>query len=159
MTCREFSDTYLPLSERLYRVALHLLEDEKDAEDAVQDLYLKLWNRLDVLEGVNNPEAYAITLLRNNCLDRLRAAQRKPLTALSEDIADSVNPDSRADSREALARMAKALEGLSEGQRTVFRMRILEDLSYEEITEATGMNGLTLRVLLSQARAKLKKVL
>ena len=73
MTGQEFSERYLPLGEGLFRVAYALLGAEADAEDALQDLYVKLWNDRDTLDHVHNPRAYSITLLRNLCLDRLRA--------------------------------------------------------------------------------------
>ena len=63
MTQEEFRNTWLPLSDALYRVAFYMLEDEADAKDVVQDLYVKLLAKSP--EDVRNPKAYAITMLRN----------------------------------------------------------------------------------------------
>ena len=71
MTHDEFKARYLPLSEGLFRIAFHYLEDSSDAQDTVQDLYIKLWNSKDKLDTVLNPQAYAYTLLRNLCIDSL----------------------------------------------------------------------------------------
>ena len=86
MTPAEFNTYWLPLGDALYRVALYLLEDKQDAEDAVQDLFLKLWEGSAQLESIKNPKAYAVMMMRNLCLDRIRVATRRPHESLSEQI-------------------------------------------------------------------------
>ena len=76
MTDRAFHTVWLPLQGQFYRIAFYLLEDEADAKDAVQELYLKLWTLRDHLEMVREPAAYGSLLLRNLCIDRIR--RRKP---------------------------------------------------------------------------------
>lgn len=158
MTRQEFIKDYLPLSEALFRVAYYILEDSGDAEDAVQDLFMKIWTS-ELPGTVGNPKAYCITMMRNLCIDRIRRERnirREPLsdTAMAdEDIIRTT------ESRETLDRVARAIDSLPESQRNVLTMRTFENLSYEEISHRTGMNTLTLRVLLSQARRKLKREL
>ena len=60
-----FSDIWLPLADRFYRVAFYLLESESDAEDAVQELYLKLWSTRSSMADVRNPFAYGVSILKN----------------------------------------------------------------------------------------------
>ena len=72
MTAEEFTDRYVSLSDRLFRVAYHILESEDEAVDAVQDLYVKLWTVRDILDDVRNPLAYCVVLLRNICIDAVR---------------------------------------------------------------------------------------
>ena len=76
MTDEFFSQTFLPLQEPLYRVAYHLLKSEQAAEDAVQELYLKLWRGREGLGNLNKPKAYCITVLRNLCIDSIRRNAR-----------------------------------------------------------------------------------
>lgn len=158
MTARDFTDTYLPLSESLYRVAFRLLGAQEDAEDAVQDLYLKLWADKENLDTVYNPRGYCISVLRNICIDRIRRADRlvseeglEGVTARSDDSQE------RLERREKLEEVTKVLRKLSPNQKTLLRMRVFEDLSYDEMAERTGMSKLTMRVLLSQARSKIKR--
>lgn len=159
MTRSEFKEIWLPLGEPLYRVAYYILESESDAEDAVQDLFLKLWNSRDTLDSVGNPRAYSITLMRNLCIDRIRRARQTSRIEQAEIIADTSDITKNLEQKETLKRAAKVLDCLSPAQREVLKMRVFEDLSYDEMSSRTGMNNLTLRVLLSQARTKIKKSL
>ena len=59
-------------AELFYRVAFHLLESREEAEDAVQELYLKLYESKHRLMAVSEPLAYGISVLRNICIDRIR---------------------------------------------------------------------------------------
>ncbi len=159
MTEREFGSSFLSLADALYKVAFYILETQDEAEDAVQELYLKLWKNRDALDGIRNPKAYCITLLRNRCLDRLR--QRR-LVARPETLPEPECPgsqDEQIDVRERLDKVLAAIKSLPDRQREVLTLRTLDGLSYEEIARRTGTNYLTLRVLLSQARSKLKKLI
>lgn len=158
MTAREFTDTYLPLGESLYRVAYRLLGTQADAEDAVQDLYLKLWAGKESLDTVYNPKAYCISVLRNICIDRIRRENGHRVEDRIEEAAGTQNDTyDRIEQREKLEEVARLSTKLSPNQKTLLRMRIFEDLSYDEMAERTGMSKLTMRVLLSQAKNKLKR--
>ena len=63
----------MPYSGKLYAVALSLTCNEQEAEDAVQDAFLRLWTRRDSLPSMENAEAYCVTLTRHICHDRLRS--------------------------------------------------------------------------------------
>lgn len=156
MSTEEFSELYLPLRGALYRVAFFILESEDDAMDAVQDLYLKLLSSPDALETVRNPKAYCITLMRNICLDRVRKASRRPETEVMEAVSDESPADERVSDRQRIKDICKKLSSLPERERTVLRMKVFEDLSYDEIQKRTGIGYLGLRVLLSNARRKLR---
>lgn len=156
MSTEEFTELYLPLRGALYRVAFFILESEDDAMDAVQDLYLKLLSSPDALETVSNPKAYCITLMRNICLDRVRKASRRPETEVMEAVSDESPADERMSDRQRIKDICQKLSSLPERERTVLRMKVFEDLSYDEIQKRTGIGYLSLRVLLSNARRKLR---
>lgn len=156
MSTEEFTELYLPLRGALYRVAFFILESEDDAMDAVQDLYLKLLSSPDALETVRNPKAYCITLMRNICLDRVRKASRRPETEAMEAVSDESPADERMSDRQRIKDICQKLSSLPERERTVLRMKVFEDLSYDEIQKRTGIGYLSLRVLLSNARRKLR---
>lgn len=153
----EFKDTWLPLRDAVYRVAYYILESVPDAEDAVQDLYLKLWNMGDALDGIKNPRAYCITLIRNICLDRVRGVLMSRKASGMPDMASEEEAvDERMSGRQRIEAIKAKMEQLPEKERMVLRMKVFEDLSYEEIQERTGIGYLSLRVLLSNARRKVR---
>lgn len=157
MTQTEFRNTWLPLSDALYRVAFYMLEDESDAKDVVQDLYVKLLAKSP--EDVRNPKAYAMTMLRNMCIDRIRTAQKFFSLECTEDspMLDfmATEPDVLA-TREKLRRVLAIIEGLPDREREVVRLRVFEEREYDDIAQCTGLNEGHLRVLLSKARKRIR---
>lgn len=157
MTERAFHTVWLPLQGQFYRIAYYILENEADAKDAVQDLYLKLWNLRDHLEMIRQPSAYGALLLKHLCIDRIRRA--RPTEEVSETLASEPPPDQALESREELQQVARAMQTLPESQRKLLSLRVLEGLSYEEIAQRTGLNPLNIRVQVSLARKKIKQML
>lgn len=157
MTAERFRKEYLPLQDELYRVAFYILESTPDAEDAVQDLYLRLWDAADALDGISSPKAYCIRLLRNICVDKLRRCRPDGEEKLPLQASDEALPDERLDGRQRLEAAIGRMSTLSESERTVLMMRVFDDLSYEQIQKRTGLSYLSLRVHLSNARRKIRK--
>ena len=157
MTRQAFQDTWIPLLERFYRMAFYMLESEADAKDAVQDLYLRLWNLRDHLELIREPSAYGALMLKNLCIDRIR--RRLPAASLKEGMVIKGPPDEELELREEVGAVQKAIGQLPESQRKLLSMRVIQGLSYEEISGQTGLSGLNIRVQVSLARKKLKQLL
>lgn len=155
MTYKEFCSTWIPMGESLLGVASGMLGSREDAEDVLQDLYIKLWQQRDTLDCVHNPPGYATRVLKNLCIDRLRA--RRQDEPLPPELEGSEPGYSDIENRESIRRIASAIGKLPETQRRILEMRTLQGLSYEEISELTGKNQLALRVLLSKARKTLRK--
>lgn len=159
MSASEFKATWLPLENGFYRVALYILEDAADAADAVQDLYIRLWTSRDRLEGIRQPKAYGMTMLKNICTDRLRhanVARTEPLKAVEFRLTDD---SSTLAAKETIKAVEKAMDRLPENQRKVLQLRVFEGMEYEDIASATGLAEGSLRVMLSAARKTLKKLL
>ncbi|MBO4635277.1 MAG: sigma-70 family RNA polymerase sigma factor [Bacteroidales bacterium] len=157
MTAGHFHNVWLPLQDRFYRMAFYMLENEADAKDAVQDLYLKLWNLRDHLELIREPQAYGALMLKHLCIDRIRS--RRPSAQLTENLSVKDPPDEDLVLRENLQAVAKAMEHLPPGQQKLLKLRVLRGLSYKEIEKETGLSGLNIRVQVSLARKKLRQLL
>lgn len=156
MTESRFHKDYLTLAETLYRIAYYMLESEAEAQDAVQEVYLKLWESRTALDGVRKPKAYCIRMLKNICMDRIRRAGLLCYPKQLPEVETVAPEDDTIDGKTRLNKVLEAIKALPERQRQVLILRTMENLSYEEIFERTGINYLTCRVLLSQARAKIK---
>lgn len=154
----DFRKIWIPLADRFYRVAYHLLESRDDAEDAVQELYLKILSIPGKLVYVRDPAAYGITLLKNICIDRIRRRESRRAEQLEDFMAaDASGPERKMTEKDTLARVIKEMERIPEKQAKVLRMRALEGLEYDEIARRTGLSQVNIRVLISMARKTLKK--
>ena len=153
----DFNTIWIPLADRFYRVAYYLLESEEDAEDAVQELYLKLWVARSGLSGVQNPSAYGISMLKNICIDRIRkrmVRKAEPLEKVPHP--EDIDQESRTDMKDTLRYLLLEMEKLPQKQRTVLRMKAVEGLKYEDIARRTGLSEVHIRVLVTMARKTLK---
>lgn len=156
----DFRNIWMPLSERFYRAAYYMLESQQDAEDAVQELYLKLWRSRDNLSGLRNPVAYGLSLLKNICLDRIRRREVRKAEPL--DLAtppESPPHDRQTDAKDMLKLVMLEIDKLPQKQAEVMKMMVLEGLDYKEISKRTGLSQVHVRVLISAARKTLKRKL
>ena len=158
MLTREFRNEVLPISNKLLRFALQILQDEEEAKDALQDVFLKLWQKRDELEKVENIEAFAMRMIRNRCLDTMRS--RRSVSIESLKIVNLAHKDSSdsdpLEMAETVSMVKEIISGLPELQRTIIHLRDIEQLEYNEIVKATDLNVNAIRVNLSRARKKVR---
>ncbi len=158
MLARDFKTDVLPISNKLLRFALQILQDEEEAKDVLQDIFLKLWQKRDDLGKVENLEAFAIRMTRNRCLDLIRSRRTISLEVVKknnrmEEHNSDINYLENAEMADLVKRIIAELPDL---QRTIIHLRDIEQLEYEEIAEATEMNVNAIRVNLSRARKKVR---
>lgn len=158
MTELRFHTDFLPLADTLYRIAFFILEDTADAEDAVQQTFLKLWEKREGLVDVREPKAYCIRMLKNLCMDRIRARQHLMFPDRLPEQEAPARQDDELDERERLDKVLEAVKALPDRQREVLLLRTVDGLSYEQIAQRTGLSQLSLRVMLSRARSTIKKL-
>ena len=163
MDVADFKKVLLPLQSHLYAVAYRILGNADDARDAVQDLYVRLWEGRDTTDFSSvNVKAYTTTMLRNACYDRFRRQrlvidpsppEEHPSLAANSDVA------SDAELRELSELARKFIAQLPDKQREVIELRDIGGLEMDEIASATGQSEGNIRVLLSRARHKIKEQL
>jgi RNA polymerase sigma-70 factor (ECF subfamily) len=158
MIARDFKANILPVSKKLLRFATHLLKDEDDAKDVVQDVFLKLWQKRDELEKVDNIEAFAMRMTRNRCLDVIRAGKTIPISAETDRRMkeETVDVHNQVEFTESANQIKKLINQLPDLQRTIMYLRDIEQLSYDEIAETTELQLNAIRVNLSRARKKVR---
>ncbi|MDU1905554.1 MAG: RNA polymerase sigma factor [Dysgonomonas sp.] len=159
MNAVRFKEKYIPYHQKMYRVAYRLLEDAQDAEDMVQEAYIKLWNKRNELNYIENEESYCIVLLRNLCLDFLRSKNKNIIESADNVVlADKDVITNDIESRETITQIEVIISQLPEQQQRVIRLRHFDDYSNEEIEQIMGLTNVNVRVLLSRARKKLKEL-
>ncbi len=158
MLASEFKSTVLPLSNKLLRFATQLLKDEDEARDIVQDIFLKLWQKRDSLEQVENMEAFAIRMTRNRCLDVFKSKKAIPTEdeKLKLKSEEHKNLQQEIELSETALIIRKLISKLPDIQRTVMHLRDIEQYEYEEIAQITDLNVNAIRVNLSRARKKVR---
>ena len=154
-----FKQLLLPLYPRIQRVALRLLGNAEDAEDMVQEVYMKLWNKRDALPDVQDVEAYCVTLTKNMCIDRLRMAEveKEDVDEVPTMLAAIDDVEAQVERRDAVEQVKQIIETLPEHQQQVITLRDMEDCSFEEIVEQTGLTAVNIRMLLSRARKTIRE--
>ena len=152
-----FKERIYPCIDSMYRVALALCGNSADAEDAVQEACLKLWERKASLDSVANIRAYAIGSARNAALDII-ASRKHPLQAEEVlQLADDADTAADFERREKVDIISRLAQNLPEKMRTVLVMRDFEGCEYDEIERTTGLSAGNIRVLLSRARTAIRK--
>lgn len=150
----------LPYGKKLFHFARILLKDDYLAQDAVQEVYIKLWNMRKELVNIQNLEAFAMKITKNWCLDRIKS--KKPVFvenySTGLDTQTDVNePDKMLESDEKIKHLFVILENLPEQHRMLVRLRDIDGYDFNEIAEITGLNEGTIRVTLSRARKKIRE--
>ena len=155
MEVDSFKRLFLPLHPKLFRIAYALVGNKAEAEDILQDAYYKLWSRRDELAGVQNPEAFCVTLVKNLCLDYLRSARAN---RHDEDVTEAItlstdsSPEQELDTQDKVKQIRRLIDHLPDNQRQVMKLKGIDDCSMEEIEQITGLTAVNVRVLLSRAR-------
>ena len=160
MTIAEFQAEVFPLKDKIYRFACKLLNNSIEAEDAAQEVLLKLWKNKSRLKEIDSKEAWSMTVTRNLCYDMLKKKKTK-IVELNDVVymkSDGINPSMQTENNDALSKIKQIINNLPNQQGMVFHLREIEGLSYKEIASALEMNLETVKVNLFRARTKLKEV-
>ncbi len=148
----EFIALVMPYKDKLYRLAKRILVSKDEAEDAVQEVYLKLWNGKQNIENYKNPEAFAITMTKNYCLDRLKSKQASNLKIVHSNYQTSENIEKNIEANDGVEMVFKIMESLPEQQKIVLQLRDVEQFEFSEIAQMLDSNETAIRVALSRAR-------
>lgn len=158
MNAEKFKAEVLPIRDKLFRTARRMLEDEADAEDALQEVYLKLWQMRDNLDRYDSLEAFATTMTKNLCVDMIRKRGREG--PIEDELYYRAAPDDpylnlERKSNDELIRII--IDRLPTLQQTVLKMKDIEEYELEEIAQITGSSNEAVRVNLSRARKKVRE--
>jgi len=154
-------ETVLPYKDKLYRYALRIVGNQMSAEDIVQEVLVKVWQKRDQLDGIENKEAWCMTVTRNLALDSLRK-KKVYLDDIDDhrDISDKeMSPYRKVQSDDTMDIIKEAMNDLPEAQQHVIHLRDVEGYSYQEIADITGYSTDKVKVYLHRARISLRKKL
>ncbi|MFK5983769.1 MAG: RNA polymerase sigma factor [Flavobacteriaceae bacterium] len=159
MNQKEFLETILPCKDKLFRLAKRLLVSKDEAEDAVQEVFLKLWKGREKIQNYKNPEAFAITMTKNYCLDRLKSRQASNLKIVHSNYKNSENIERNLEASEGVELVTKIMKTLPEKQKIIMQLRDIEQFEFAEISQMLEINETAIRVALSRARKVVREQL
>lgn len=147
----EFATLVARHQTRLHRLCRRLLRDDGAAEDAVQEVFVKLYRKAKTLRPKGELSTWLYRVAVNHCLNGLRRrrlvrflpladreSDERP-TAILEPVDQGADPEERLAAREAWRQVEKAIERLPSGQRAVLVLARFEGMSYREIAETLGI--------------------
>ncbi len=160
MTQAEFLHIVMPFKDKVFRLARRLLISREEAEDATQEIVMKLWNNRGQFEKYKNVEAFAMTMTKNFCLDRLKSKQAQNLKIVHSNYQDNqTSLQKQVELNDSVDWVGKIIETLPEQQRMILQLRDIEQYEFSEIAKVLDMNETAIRVALSRARKTIREEL
>lgn len=160
MTQSEFLKLVMPFKDKVFRLAKRLLVSTEEAEDATQEVLMKLWNNKRNIKDYKNVEAFSMTMTKNFCLDKLKAKSSQNLKIVHSNYQDhNVSVQKQAELNDSVEWVGRIIESLPEQQRMVIQLRDIEQYDYDDISKMLDMNPTAVRVALSRARKTIREQL
>ena len=160
MTQAEFTSLVTPFKDKVFRLAKRLLVSREEAEDATQEILMKLWNNKQKISSYNNVEAFSMTMTKNFCLDRLKSKQAQNLKIVHNNYKENGSSmQTRIEAKDSVDWVSKIIEELPEQQKIILQLRDIEQYDYAEIAKMLDMNETAIRVNLSRARKTIREKL
>lgn len=149
-----------PFQDKLYRLAKRLLVSREEAEDATQEILLKLWAKNNSIEQYKSVEAFAMTMTKNFCLDRLKSKQAGNLKLVHANYEEKGSSlQKKIEANDSVSWVEKIMADLPEQQKMVLQLRDVEEYDYDEIAKMLEMQPTAVRVALSRARKTVREKL
>lgn len=156
----EFLKLVMPFKDKVFRFAKRLLVSTEEAEDATQELYFKLWNNKEKLKEYNNVEAFAMTMTKNYCFDRLKSKQASNLTLVHSNYKEKgTSLDKQVELNDSVSLVNQLIENLPEQQKIIIQLRDIEQYEFDEIAKMLDLQPTAIRVSLSRARKTIREQL
>ena len=161
MTTEQYEALFYKMRDKLYRYALRFVKDPAVAEDVVQDVMFKLWQKRQEADAIENLEAWLMVLARNRSLDILRKVKDNQVSVDEAFGVSDKDPlaDKQLESAELMKQLNDCVDQLPEKQKQVFHLREIEQMTYDEIAQATGFNLDDVKVSLFRARKHIQRML
>lgn len=152
MELEKFKSDVVPLRNKLQNVAKNMLANQVDAEDAVQETFLRLWNQRSQLSNHPNVGGFAMQTLKNICIDKLRAERHNVSLDGISIAGNSITPYTFTEQQDSVLIIRNIIDSLPETQRHIITLRDVDGYELGEIAAIIGSEESTVRVNLSRAR-------
>jgi len=146
--------------DKLFRLARRLLVSSEEAQDATQEVLLKLWKNKNKINTYKNVEAFAMTMTKNYCFDKLKAKASDNIKIVHSNYTDENSSlQNQIEAKDSVSWLDKIINTLPEQQRIIVQLRDIEEYNNTEIAEILGVNENVVRTTISRARKKIREEL
>jgi RNA polymerase sigma-70 factor (ECF subfamily) len=160
MNQNEFIQLINPFKDKVFRLAKRLLVSTEEAEDATQEVLVKLWNKKTAFDTYNSVEAVAMTMTKNYCLDQLKSKRASNIQLVHSNYSSGDSGiDQITEDRDSLNWVEKLIRKLPQQQQIILHLREVEQYEFSEIATQLEMNETAVRVALSRGRKTLKQLM
>jgi len=157
---KDFLDLISPFKDKVFRLAKRLLVSTEEAEDATQELFLKLWRNKVQIKNYKNVEAFAMTMTKNYCYDQLKSKRASNLKLVHSNYREKgTSLERKVELKDSIEIVHKLIENLSDTQKIIIQLRDIEQYDYDEIAKMLEMKPSAVRVALSRARKTVREQL
>ncbi len=153
----ELKDIVYKYKDQMYRLALSIMKNKDDAEDVLQDVFVKCWEQKKRIEKSDSIKSYLLKMTRNRCLDVLKKHSRKYENEQLENHESMHTIENNLDQIEKLKIVNMLIDKLPEQNKTIIRLRETEGMEFDEIEKITGLKQDNIRTILSRTKKKLKQ--
>lgn len=159
MDKNEFISLILPLRDRLFRIAWHIVRSREEAEDIVQDVMVRVWKMEGEVKRIGSVEAYCYTMAKNLALNRLelKGNGNRELDE-GKQMVTGEEPQGAYERSERLSLIQRFMEQLPMPQRDIIQLRDIEGMSYGNIATTLGVTEEQVKIGLFRARKKIKEL-
>lgn len=159
MDKRDFVVEIQKHTPKMKALALAILKNEDLVKDGLQEVAIKLWNQLDYFAKVNNKEAYCMRIIKNWCFDQLQLKANNHLRLVYSKVTENQEEsETENDVDKRYKTIESLVEELPDKQRIIIELKDFKGFDFEEIAELLEMEQGSVRVNLSRARKRLKKM-
>jgi RNA polymerase sigma factor (sigma-70 family) len=161
MNPKEFANIITPIKDKLFRFALRMLRNPAEAEDVVQEVFIKVWDRRNELDRYRSLEAWCMTLTRNLSIDKTRSRHNQ-----TRDIEESfglaspvTSPEKQTELNDTMDQLRQIMYHLPENHRVAIHLRDIEGMSYQEISETMDVSLDLVKTYIFRGRQKIRNEL
>ncbi len=157
----DFHQRVLPVRDKLYRFALRMLGSVEEAEDVVQEVLIRVWNKGQGMQEYLNMEAWCMRMTKNLSIDKIRTRKIQVGTSEAENTGDylATCPGHLLEIKEQMESVHRIIASLPEKQKMVIQLRDVEGYTYQEISQMLEIPMNQVKVSLHRARKQIKEKL
>ena len=169
MSPANFSEIVKTYQKQVYNLALHYVQLTADAEEITQDVFLKVYEKIEQFEGNSQLKTWIYRITINTCLDYLKSKRFKLFRTFfqnAQDAADNpsayttpIHPGIELEHKEGLINLLKAINRLPENQKTVIILLKVEQLSQQEVANILNISNKAVESLFQRAKKNLQQIL